>query len=98
MQLPIIGVETAKVFQAPVAVAVHERAFACWGSCASGIRLRRRVGSYLSYFSNGLIAQWENQREGSFLLRDQDGLAVKWECYKKLHKMKAQVHFTVLPR
>jgi len=35
--------------------------------------------------------QWVNQREGSFLLRDQDGLAVKWECYKKLHKMKAQV-------
>jgi len=35
--------------------------------------------------------QWLNQREGSFLLRDQDGLATKWECYKKLHKMKAQV-------
>ena len=37
------------------------------------------------------IVQWLNQREGSFLLRDQDGLATKWECYKKLHKMKAQV-------
>lgn len=35
--------------------------------------------------------QWLNQTDGSFLLRDQDGLATKWECYKKLHKMKAQV-------
>merc|ERR1719391_760670 len=41
--------------------------------------------------------QWVNQREGSFFLRDQDGLATKWECYKKLHKMKAQVknHTTI---
>ena len=36
---------------------------------------------------------WTSQREGAFLLRDQDGLATKWECYKKLHKMKAQVTF-----
>ena len=43
-----------------------------------------------------LIAQWVNQREGCFLLRDQDGLATKWECYKKLHKMKAQVQFPLL--
>jgi len=35
--------------------------------------------------------QWYSQREGSFILKDQDSLAVKWECYKKLHKMKAQV-------
>jgi len=35
--------------------------------------------------------QWVNQREGSFVLKDQDSLAIKWECYKKLHKMKAQV-------
>jgi len=35
--------------------------------------------------------QWLSQREGSFVLRDQDGLAIKWECYKRLHKMKAQV-------
>ena len=35
--------------------------------------------------------QWYNQREGSFTLKDQDQLAIKWECYKKLHKMKAQV-------
>merc|ERR1711971_724881 len=40
--------------------------------------------------------QWVNQREGCFLLRDQDGLATKWECYKKLHKMKAQVQFLLL--
>jgi len=35
--------------------------------------------------------QWFSQRDGSFILQDQDSLAVKWECYKKLHKMKAQV-------
>jgi len=35
--------------------------------------------------------QWFNQREGTFILKDQDSLAIKWECYKKLHKMKAQV-------
>lgn len=35
--------------------------------------------------------QWFSQREGSFILKDQDSLAIKWECYKKLHKMKAQV-------
>lgn len=35
--------------------------------------------------------QWVNQRAGTFLLLDQDQLAVKWECYKKIHKMKAQV-------
>merc|ERR1719452_324554 len=35
--------------------------------------------------------QWFSQRDGSFILQDQDGLATKWECYKKLHKMKAQV-------
>ena len=95
MQLPIIGVQTAKVFQAPMAVAVHERALAGWRLCASGIRLRRRVDSslFVVYKPNWLITQWVNQREGSFLLRDQDGLAVKWECYKKLHKMKAQVQF-----
>ena len=48
--------------------------------------------SFISVFPVGdPVLQWLNQREGSFLLRDQDGLAVKWECYKKLHKMKAQV-------
>jgi len=35
--------------------------------------------------------QWFSQTEGSFILKDQDSLAIKWECYKKLHKMKAQV-------
>jgi len=35
--------------------------------------------------------QWFSQAEGSFVLKDQDSLAIKWECYKKLHKMKAQV-------